>query len=383
MPGPEKAEGRRTDGDRRAVFQGMGKDGVMKKIVLTGGGTMGHVTPHLALIPHLQQAGYEIHYIGTENGMEAPKMRSVPGVTYHAVRSGKLRRYFSWQNFTDPFRVIAGAFQSAHLMGKIRPDVVFSKGGFVAVPVVVGAWLHRIPVLCHESDLTPGLANKLCRPFAKRFATTFPECAEALGKKAEMTGTPLRPELFHGSREKGLQLFGFTGDKPVLLMMGGSSGAQSVNACLRESLPRLTERFDIAHLCGKGNLEPKLEGTPGYAQKEYLDEDLPDALACADLVLSRAGANALCEFQALGRPMLLIPYPMGASRGDQILNAESLRKRGLCRVLPQDKMTPETLAQALEDTWADRDTLTAALKNAPPADGTRRVLELIEEVQKK
>ena len=354
----------------------------MKKIVLTGGGTLGHVTPHLALIPRLLEAGYEIHYIGSENGMEAPKLRAVEGITYHAVKSGKLRRYHSWQNFTDPFRVIAGAFQSARLLGKLRPDVVFSKGGFVAVPVVFGAWLHRIPVLCHESDLTPGLANKLCKPFASRFATTFPECAEALGKKAEMTGTPLRPELFTGSREKGLELFGFDGKKPVLLMMGGSSGAQSVNACLRKTLPRLTA-FDVAHICGKGNLDPSLDGTPGYRQIEFLDAELPDALACTDLVLSRAGANALCEFQALGRPMLLIPYPKGASRGDQILNAKSLEKRGLCRVLMQEDMTEDTLAEAIEDTWADRDALTAALKAAPPANGTDRVLELIEEVQKK
>ena len=351
-----------------------------KKIVLTGGGTLGHVTPHLALIPRLQEAGYEIHYIGTENGMEAPKMRAVEGVTYHAVKSGKLRRYHSWQNFTDPFRVIAGAFQSARLMGKIRPTVVFSKGGFVAVPVVFGAWLHRIPVLCHESDLTPGLANKLCKPFARRFATTFPECAEALGAKAEMTGTPLRPELFSGSREKGLALLGFDGSKPVLLMMGGSSGAQSVNACLREALPSLTE-FDICHICGKGNLDPALEGTPGYRQIEFLDAELPDVLACTDLVLSRAGANALCEFQALGRPMLLIPYPKGASRGDQILNARSLEKRGLCRVLMQEDMNAESLAGAIKETWNDREKLAEALKNAPPADGTERVLEMIEEIQ--
>ena len=353
----------------------------MKKIVLTGGGTLGHVTPHLALIPRLQENGYEIHYIGTENGMEAPKMRAVPGITYHAVKSGKLRRYHSWQNFTDPFRVVAGAFQSARLMGRIKPDVVFSKGGFVAVPVVFGAWLHRIPVLCHESDLTPGLANKLCKPFAKRFATTFPECAEALGKKAEMTGTPLRPELFSGNREKGLGLLGFDGSKPVLLMMGGSSGAQSVNACLRKALPALTGTFDVAHICGKGNLEPSLEGTPGYRQIEFLDEELPDVFACTEMVLSRAGANALCEFQALGRPMLLIPYPKGASRGDQILNAKSLEKRGLCRVLPQEEMNEETLAKAVLDTWEAREELEAALKNAPPADGTERVLELIEEVQ--
>ncbi len=354
----------------------------MKKIVLTGGGTLGHVTPHLALIPHLRQAGYEIHYIGSENGMEAPKMRSVPGITYHAVKSGKLRRYFSWQNFTDPFRVLAGAFQSAALMGRLRPDVVFSKGGFVAVPVVFGAWLHGIPVLCHESDLTPGLANRLCRPFARRFATTFPECAAALGPKAEMTGTPLRPELFSGSREKGLRLAGFSGRKPVLLMMGGSSGAQSVNTALREALPALTPSFDVWHLCGKGNLDPGLDGAPGYVQAEFLDADLPDAFAAADLILSRAGANALCEFQALGRPMLLIPYPKGASRGDQILNAESLKKRGLCHVLPQEEMTPATLADALLETWNDREALQAALRAAPPADGTKRVLELIEEIQK-
>ena len=353
----------------------------MRKIVLTGGGTLGHVTPHLALIPHLQEAGYEIHYVGTENGMEADKMKSVPGVVYHAVKSGKLRRYFSWQNFTDPFRVVHGAFQSARLMGKLKPDVVFSKGGFVAVPVVYGAWLHRLPVLCHESDLTPGLANKLCRPFARRFATTFPECAEALGPKAEMTGTPLRRELFSGNREKGLAFLGLKGEKPILLMMGGSSGARAVNEALRAALPSLLETFEVAHICGKGNLDLTLEGSEGYAQKEFVDAELPDVLACADLVLSRAGANALCEFQALGRPMLLIPYPKGASRGDQILNARSMEKRGLCRVLMQEDMTPDSLTAAVLDTWQARDELTAALKNAPPADGTNRVLEMIEEIQ--
>ena len=354
----------------------------MKKIVLTGGGTLGHVTPHLALIPHLKAAGYEVHYVGTEKGMEAEKIRSVSGVTYHAVKSGKLRRYFSWQNFIDPFKVLAGAVQSAALMGKIKPDVVFSKGGFVAVPVVFGAWLNRIPVVCHESDLTPGLANKLCKPFARKIATTFPECAAALGDKAEMTGTPLRPELFSGSRAKGLSLFGFDGAKPILMMMGGSSGAQAVNKALREALPQLTAKFDVAHICGKGNLDESLAGVAGYTQVEFLDADLPDALAACDLVLSRAGANALCEFQALAKPLLLVPYPKGASRGDQILNAQSYEKRGLCRVLLQENMTADTLVAALEKTWAERERLTAAVKAAPPADGTKRVLELIEEAQK-
>lgn len=355
----------------------------MRKIVLTGGGTAGHVSPNLALIPRLLQAGYEVDYIGTEKGIEREMIARVPQVHYHAVKSGKLRRYFSWQNFTDPFRVLAGAVQSARLMGKLKPDVVFSKGGFVSVPVVFGAWLHRIPVVCHESDLTPGLANKLCRPFARKFATTFPECADALGAKAEMTGTPLRPELFQGSRARGLALLGFTGEKPVLLMMGGSLGAQSVNKVLREALPELLKRFDLCHICGKGNLEPALEGTQGYRQLEFADKELPDLLATADLVLSRAGSNALCEFQALGKPMLLVPYPKGASRGDQILNAQSLEKRGLCRVLLQEQLTRASLVAELERLWADREQLTAALRDAPPADGTKRVLEMIEEVQRK
>ena len=354
-----------------------------KRIVLTGGGTLGHVTPHLALIPRLKAAGYEIHYIGTAQGMEAEKIRAIDGITYHAVKSGKLRRYFSWQNFTDPFRVIAGAFQAGHIIGKLKPDVVFSKGGFVAVPVVYGAKLHRVPVLCHESDLTPGLANRLCKPCAKKMVTTFPECAEALGKKAECVGTPLRPELFSGTREKGLSLLGFDGKKPVLLMMGGSSGAQSVNKALRDALPQLLPDFDVAHLCGKGNLDPALNGTPGYTQLEFLDAELPDALAAADLVLSRAGSNALMEFQALDKPLLLVPYPKGASRGDQILNAQSFERRGLCKVLLQENMTADTLVAALRETWRDRDKLREAVKKAPPADATERILELIEEIRKK
>lgn len=351
----------------------------MKRIVLTGGGTAGHVTPHLALLPHLMEEGYEIHYIGTQDGIEH-QMMNRPGITYHAVKSGKLRRYFDWKNFTDPFKVIAGAFQSACLIGKIKPDVCFSKGGFVSVPAVIGAWLHGVPVVCHESDLTPGLANKISSKFAKRIATTFPECAEALGSKAACTGTPMRPQLFSGSREKGLALCGFSGEKPVLLMMGGSSGAQSVNKALREALPELLEKVDVLHIAGKGNVDETLKEVPGYAQFEFLSEALPNALACADFVLSRAGSNAICEFQALKKPMLLVPYPKGASRGDQILNAQSFEKRGLCHVLLQENMTKDSLLSALFHLMEEKDTLIENLTKAPPADGTLPVLALIHQV---
>ena len=355
----------------------------MKRIVLTGGGTAGHVSPHEALLPHLLKEGYEVHYIGTEDGIEHRIMKKYPEVIYHAVKSGKLRRYFDWKNFSDPFRVIAGNVQSAALMRKIKPNVCFSKGGFVAVPVVAGAWLHGVPVLCHESDLTPGLANKLCAPFAKKIATTFPECAEALGEKAVCTGTPLRPKIFQGSREKGLAMCGFDGSKPVLLMMGGSLGAQKVNAALRAALPKLLEKMDVLHLAGRGNLDESLNNVKGYKQFEFLDEELPDTLACADYVLSRAGSNALCEFLALQKPMLLVPYPKGASRGDQILNAESYRKRGLAHVLPQEEMTGETLCDALMDLIKDREQLAENMRKAPAADGTAAVLQMIHEIEKK
>ena len=355
----------------------------MKKIVLTGGGTAGHISPNQALLPFLRQEGYEIHYVGNENSMEQRLMKEEPGVIFHAVKGGKLRRYFSWQNFIDPFKVIIGGFQSARLMGKLKPDVVFSKGGFVSVPVVFGAWLHRVPIVCHESDLTPGLANKICAKFAKKIATTFPECAKTLGEKGVFTGTPLREKLFTGDREKGLALAGFDGSKPVLMMMGGSQGAQRVNEALRAALDDILPWADVLHLCGKGNLDASLDGKKGYCQLEFLSDDLPDAMAAADFVLSRAGATALCELQALKKPMLLVPYPKGAGRGDQILNAQSYEKRGLCRVLLQENMTKETLTESLTSLWADRETLRDTLNNAPAANGTQAVLALIHEVEKK
>ncbi len=353
-----------------------------KKIVLTGGGTAGHVTPHLALIPILRERGYEIHYFGTDDGIEHSMMKQQDGVIYHTVKSGKLRRYHDWKNFTDPFRVLAGAVQSRIEIRKLHPDVCFSKGGYVAVPVVWGAWRAHVPILCHESDLTPGLANKLSARFATRIVTTFPECAEALGPKAEMVGTPMRQELFQGVREKGVQMAGFTDEKPILLMTGGSLGAQSINKVLREALPELLKTMNVIHLCGKGNLDSSLSDTKGYAQFEFVTDDLPHLFAAADVVLSRAGSNSLCELQALKKPMLLIPYPKGASRGDQILNAESYRARGLALVLTQENMNRETLIQSVQELFDKKDQLTAAMNQAPQVNGTQRILELIEEIQK-
>ena len=357
---------------------------MVKRIVLTGGGTAGHVTPHLSLIPRLKEAGYEIHYIGTENGIEHQMIAAIPGITYHSVKSGKLRRYFSLQNFSDPFKVIAGAAESVSLMRKLKPDVVFSKGGFVSVPVVYGAWLNRVPVVIHESDMTPGLANKLSVPFAKAECCTFPEAVQYARGKGVYTGTPLRAEIFAGDPQRGRERFGLTGSKPVLMVMGGSTGARAINEAVAAALPRLIANFQVLHLCGKGNLKVELTGMSGYVQCEYLNEEMADAYACADVLLSRAGANALCEIQALKKPALLIPYPKEVSRGDQVLNAESFRERGFSRVLDQAELTPDRLVDEIIALYHDRGALFDAMNaDSGNATGVDNVLAQIYKYAKK
>lgn len=354
----------------------------MKRIVFTGGGTAGHVTPNLALIPHFLAQGWDVHYVGTAEGIERTLVEPMQSVTYHAIHSGKLRRYFSVKNFTDPFRVLQGAGEAATLLRRLRPHVVFSKGGFVSVPVVYGAWVHKIPCVLHESDITPGLANRISIPLARKVCTTFPEAAQALGDKAIHTGTPLRAMLFSGDPQRGLAFLGLTGEKPILLMMGGSTGAASVNAALRGALDALLPRFDIAHICGRGNLDPALEGRAGYRQIEYVNEELPDVYAATSFMLSRAGANALSEILALAKPVLLVPYPLGASRGDQVLNAASFENRGLAMVLPQEKLTPETLVDALLALWDQREAFRDAMFEESFLNGTQQVIEIIETTAK-
>ena len=349
----------------------------MKKIVLTGGGTAGHVTPNLALIPRLQADGWEIHYIGAANSPEQNLISQVPGVTFHCVSVGKLRRYFDLKNFSDPFRVIKGVGQATGIIHKLAPSVVFSKGGFVSVPVVYGAKLNGVPIVIHESDMTPGLANKLSAPFAKVECCTFPEAVKYTKGKGVHTGTPIRPEILSGSAQAGRERFGFNDHRPVLMVMGGSTGAQAINQCLRQALPRLTGNFQILHLCGRGNLNSDFTGTQNYVQVEYLNEEMADAYACADVVVSRAGANALCELLAARKPALLIPYPKSASRGDQILNAESFRARGLSHVLMQEDMTPETLARGIEKLYHERGNLYQAMDAEPTGNGIDAVLEQI------
>lgn len=354
----------------------------MKKIVLTGGGTAGHVTPNIALIPYLKKEGYDVYYIGSNGGMEEELIKKC-GIPYYGVSSGKLRRYFDKKNFSDIFKVLKGILQSKHIIKKIKPDVVFSKGGFVAVPVVVGAALNKVNVVCHESDITPGLANKLAMPFAKAVCTTFPEAVKHIkDNKGIHTGTPIRDMLFKGSKEKGFELCGFSGNKPVILIMGGSQGSVKVNNSVRELLGKLLPKYDIVHLCGKGNLDENLNNKEGYKQFEYVSDELPNLFAMADMVISRAGSNAICEFLALHKPMLLIPLGKNASRGDQILNAQSFKKQGFAEVIDEEKMTKGSLFDTINRVYENRQGYINAMENSQVSDGIKSVMEIIKAATK-
>ena len=351
----------------------------MKRIILTGGGTAGHVTPNIALLPRLIELGYDIHYVGSYNGIEKDLIEPF-GVPYHGISSGKLRRYFSARNFTDPFRVVKGFGEARKLIKDLKPDVIFSKGGFVSVPVVLAGKRSKVPVIIHESDMTPGLANKIAIPSASKVCCNFPETLEYLPEgKAVLTGSPIRQELLSGNKIAALDMCGFTADKPVILVIGGSLGSVVVNNAVRGSLPQLLEHFQVIHLCGKDKTDESLAGTKGYCQFEYVREELRDIFALADLVISRAGANAICELLALRKPNLLIPLSAKASRGDQLLNARSFERQGFSMVLEEEDLTPESLLDAVLDLYENRGTFIDAMRNSDQQDSIDTIIGLIEE----
>lgn len=355
----------------------------MKKIVLTGGGTAGHVTPNIALLPELKKQGYEIHYIGSYEGIES-KLIPELDVSYYGIASGKLRRYIDLKNISDPFKVVKGLHQARVLLKQIKPDVVFSKGGFVSVPVVVAAKSRGIPCVIHESDMTPGLANKICIPCASRVCTNFPETIKHLpAEKAVLTGSPIRQELFHGSRERGLSFCGFDKSRPVVLIIGGSLGAASVNTAVRSILPALLKEFQVIHLCGKDKIDASLNGTKGYVQFEYIKEELSDLMAAADIMISRAGANAICEILALRKPNILIPLSAQASRGDQILNATSFEKAGYSIVIQEEDVTDDKLLNAVHQAYDKREEYIKAMKRSQLNNSIEKIVGLINEAAKK
>ena len=348
-----------------------------KKIVMTGGGTAGHVTPNIALFPALRAEGYEIHYIGSFDGIEKKLMEDFD-VPYYGISTGKFRRYFDPKNFSDPFRVMKGFFEARKILKNIRPDIVFSKGGFVSVPVVRAAASLKIPCIIHESDMTPGLANKLCIPVSKKICCNFPETFDMLPpEKAVLTGSPIRQELSTGDKEAGLAFCGFNHEKPVIMVMGGSQGAAAVNQAIRDALPKLLEKYQIVHLCGKDKMDNLLLTVPGYKQFEYIKDEMKDLLAMADLVISRSGANAISEILALRKPNILIPLPSG--RGDQLLNADSYEAQGFSIVINEDDLTTKVLLQKVEELWQNKEVYVKTMCESKQRDAIGQIMGLIEE----
>ena len=351
----------------------------MKKIVMTGGGSAGHVTPNIALLPALKDAGYEITYMGSYDGIEKRLIDDFD-VPYVGISTGKFRRYLDPKNLTDPFRVIKGFSEARKFLKTYQPDVVFSKGGFVSVPVVRAAASLGIPCIIHESDMTPGLANKLCIPVAKKVCCNFPETIKLLpADKAVLTGSPIRAELSQGNKLAGLDMCGFSANDPVIMVIGGSLGAANVNKVVREALPRLLTDFQVVHLCGKGKVDNLLLNTPRYKQFEYIKTELKDIFAMADLVISRAGANAICELLALKKPNILIPLPASSSRGDQLLNAKSFEAQGFSIVLNEDDLTPELLADKVHELYFTRQTYHDAMSKSGQMDSIQTIMNLIKE----
>lgn len=329
----------------------------MKKntIVLTGGGTTGHVSVNLALIPLLKDKGWEIHYIGSKKGIEKNLISEIDYVHYHEISTGKLRRYFSYENLKDIFKVILGTIQATYKIFKIRPNVTFSKGGYVSVPVLVGSWLNRVPSITHESDLTPGLANKLVQPFVKTIFTTFEETEKYIKDgKGTFLGPVIRDSLKNGNAELARQFLKIKSDKPVLLVMGGSLGASFINKTIVENLDILLQKFEIVHSTGEDWFNPSIQ-REGYHQFKYINAELKDIFALADLVVSRSGANAIFEFLYYRIPMILIPLPTTQSRGDQIDNAKNFERNGYGIMIEEKNANQEVLLDVIEKVFKNKE----------------------------
>lgn len=353
------------------------------KIIMTGGGSAGHVTPNLALIPKLKTLGYEIIYIGTKEGIER-KIIEDENIKYCPISSGKLRRYFDLKNFSDPLKVIKGIFEAKKIIKNEKPDIVFSKGGFVSVPVVLAAYLSKVPVIAHECDITPGLANKLVAPYCTKVCVTFPEALKELKSgKGVITGNPIRRELFLGNKIKAKEICGFKNEKPILVVIGGSLGSKVINDAIRSNLEKLTVKYNIIHICGKDNLDKSLLNKNGYAQFEYVVDELPHFLASADLVVSRAGANVIFELLALRKPNLLIPLSAKVSRGDQILNSRSFEKSGYSMIIQEEELTPGYLEMKINELFNDSDKYIRSMNNSNTEDSIDLIVGLIEKYRKR
>lgn len=351
-----------------------------KRILFTGGGTTGHVAVNLALIPQFKKDGWNILYLGSKNGIEKQLISQINKVEYKSISTGKLRRYFDWKNFSDIARILIGIFQAYSEIKKYKPDVLFSKGGFVSFPVVLGGWLNGVPIILHESDVTPGLANRLAMPFVSKICTTFPETSQIIkSSKVKYIGPIIRDTLKNGDPDRGINYCRFNHEKPILLIMGGSSGSKNINLFVRNNLDELLSKFQVLHICGKGNRD-KAINTRGYIQFEYLDEQLADIIAMSDIVISRAGANSIFELLYLQKPTILVPLSRKASRGDQIINAESFRNSGYCEMVFEEDLHKIDTLNIIYSVYKNKEFYVENMKKSDIKNGIKNLYNLIIEI---
>ena len=320
-----------------------------KRIIFTGGGTLGHVMPNIPLIRYFQDEGWEVAYIGSKKGIEREKMNEL-NIKYFPIRSGKLRRYFDLQNFLDIFNVSIAIIQAFFIFIRWRPNVVFSKGGYVALPPVIGAWITRVPIVIHESDMTPGLTTKLSKRFATVICTAFKNTLRYLpANKTTYTGLPVRDLVFEASETIGRQFLGEQIDKPILLVFGGSLGAQFLNNLAREHVKNGNlSSFHVVNICGRGQLDPDMNTFSNYQQFESLSDEFLHVMKSAEFVITRGGATSLFELLAMKKPHPVVPLPKSVSRGDQIDNATYFRDLGVSDFIEEEHFEWDTLREKME-----------------------------------
>lgn len=362
----------------------MGKKTKTKHVVLTGGGTLGHVMPNLVLIDRFQKLGWKITYIGSKNGPERAAIQKIAGVQYVAIPTGKLRRYFSWQNFLDVFKVFFGVVKSFFVLLRLRPNITFSKGGFVALPVVLGSWLSRVPVVIHESDMTPGLTTKLSKKFARKICVAFKDTEKYFpSTKVVYTGLPVRDIVYNASAQRGLEVSRFAGKRPIILVFGGSLGAQFLNNIIRDNVKNKNLKdFDIINICGKNNLNEEMNACPNYLQFEGLADDFLHIMACADVVVSRGGATSLFELMAMKKPHVIIPLSKKASRGDQIDNAKYFHKLGVSEYVFEEDCTWDLLFQKIQERLENKAQFLAKVEELDFDGATQNVMNILKEESK-
>ena len=333
----------------------------MSTIILTGGGTAGHVTPHLALLPYFKKYFSKIYYIGSISGIEKEIISNYKEITYYKIPTVKLIRSLTLKNLLIPFKLIKSIKESYKILKKIKPDVIFSKGGFVSVPVCIAGSLLKIPIIAHESDYSMGLANKLIYKKCTKMCFSFKNISEKYKEKGLYTGSPINDSLFKGNKQETLKSFNFDESKKTILITGGSLGSQKINQTIFDSIKELSDKYNIIHIVGKNNLNKKIK-YQNYKQIEF-SKNINNLYACSDLVISRAGSNTIFELLSLKKLMILIPLPKDNSRGDQIENANYFKENNYARVIYQEDLNKNELLNSIDLVLKDKEKYSNAMKS--------------------